>query len=321
MRTQTGEYGKKNGGKKWLEKNIHAFLPIGGPLLGTPFGSHSYITGDEGQGLAPMVFSYADRHLVVRSWGMFGMIFPTGRHLMLQPTHSVHWVRRQGCLNVHALSVQIVNNDEDAKKLENENLDFYVMVGFKDPVTGKEAKQLKCTPMKMSTSGAIDEHLQFYFDSSPESIDGAVLTITLWRDWVGPIDKEVAKGSFKLSSKEIIVEEGGEKLPGVSKNEYIAFDLPLNEKSEKGKVAVRLKFVPFNDKEMHNDFRRDDPGAFRCGGLKDACSSKEKRNRLLKALGAVDGQEWEPKAKAGKSFTFAPMSVDQMMVLDEMQGE
>ena len=317
------DYGKSHGGVQWLKDNIYSFCPIGGPLLGTPYGSHSYLTGDEGQSLAPAVFSYPDRHLVVRSWGMFGMIFPCGRHLMLQPTNSVHWVRRQGCLNVHVLTVDI----EGADTNDNDNQQYYVMVGLKEPNSGTKSKELKCTPTKFSTSGAIDEQLLFFWDTDPESYVGGGLTVSLWRDWVGPVDKLYARGTFDFDAESITVAKGpakGDTLPGLRVNEYVDYKLPLKEKTANGvqvTVAVRLQVAPFNEKNLNNDFRRpDDPGAFRCGGLLDTCSSPEKRERLLQALGPTLGQEWRPVAKKDPTkTTYAPMSIDEMMVLDEME--
>ncbi|CAB9514084.1 Phospholipid:diacylglycerol acyltransferase [Seminavis robusta] len=321
------DYGKAHGGVQWLEEHIQAFLPVGGPMLGTPYGSHSYITGDEGQNLAPAVFSYADRHLVVRSWGMFGMIFPCGQHLMLQPTQSVHWVRRQGCLNVHVLSVQMAGEQVD--KDDNTNLQYYVMAGIKHHTTGKVAKKLKCTPIQMSSHGAIDERLLFYWNTGPESVEGTVLTVSLWRDWVGPIDKELGRGTFELGENKMTVVEGpskGETLPGLTRNEYVEVQLPLKEKAADGlevTATVRLKFVPFDENNMHNDFRRkDDPGAYRCGGPADACTSPAKQSQLLKALGPELGKEWAPLSTKdpSKKVTYSPMSIDQMFVLDEMVG-
>ena len=327
-------FGINRGGVRWLENHIHAFLPIGGPLLGTPFGSASYLSGDEGQGLAPMVFSYADRHLVVRSWGMFGMIFPTGRHLMLQPTKSVHWVRREGVLYVHIVSVSMSSDNPTFEQNYLEaSKQFYVRAGFRLPQKMFK-KKLTCTPTKMSTCGAIDEYMQFCWTENHDSIDDAVLTLKLYRDWVGPIDKVMAKGTFRLGTDHVRCERGpneGQILEGLKPREWVPYVFDLKENKADMlhvSITVNLLFTPFADNEFAYDFRRPDaehPGAFRCGGKADACTSPEKQARLKQALGDVMGTEWTPEPKGDVQHAlhseakFAPMSIDQMMVIDQME--
>jgi hypothetical protein len=335
------DHGRAKGGVKWLEQHIHAFCPIGGPMLGTPYGSASYLSGDEGQGLAPMVFSFSDRHLVVRSWGMFGMIFPTGRHLMLQPTHSVHWVRREAVLNVHLLSVVIKrygvipqnSDDTDATP-------YFIKLVLTAPVS-KHQKSLTTSTEKIRTEAAFDQHFQFAYTSTPDKIDEAQLEISFWEDVFGPIDKELAKGDLDLGAASVQLKTGGSggffggskdvtTLEGLAPNEWRQYEIKLkNDDYGQVLITMRLQFVPHSDATLCNDFSRpatEDPGAWRCGGPADISSTPEKQARLLKALGAKEGTEWRPEVKKlpGKGHTnatYAPMTIDQMMVYDNMQAE
>ena len=329
------QYGQDRGGIQWLKKHIQAFLPIAGPLLGTPYGSVCYLSGDAMMGLSPMVFSHTDQHIVVRSWGMFGEIFPTGKHLMLNPTKSVHWVRKEGMLNLHLLDVEVTEQDELTESQKSKNKQYYVTVDFTTPVT-KITDSLRSTPFKMSTASAIDEHMQFSWTKEPQSIDGATLKVTMWRDLVGPFDKRVEQGTFIIGTDSVtpIGNHGdNSSMEGLKPNEWVKYTFDLDEKTESDtddvKVTVKLQFIPYSDTELYNDFRRkDDPvtGAYRCGGPSDVCTSNAKKIRLKQALGPIEGKEWSPKSGTGKfkdhrDAEYAPMSVDQMMVLDHMEKE
>eukprot|EP00591_Stephanopyxis_turris_P004427 CAMPEP_0195522272 /NCGR_PEP_ID=MMETSP0794_2-20130614/20245_1 /TAXON_ID=515487 /ORGANISM="Stephanopyxis turris, Strain CCMP 815" /LENGTH=955 /DNA_ID=CAMNT_0040651987 /DNA_START=156 /DNA_END=3023 /DNA_ORIENTATION=- len=316
------DYGRNKGGAEWLQKHIQCFCPIGGPLAGTPFGSHSYLTGDDGNGLSPMVFSFPDRHLVLRSWGMFGMIFPTGRQLMLQPAHSVHWVRREGVLKVHILSVS---------KNSPSSIPCYVKLTFKAPVSG-EKHTLNTKTHNITTDLAFDERFQFAWSSTPEEIDTANLEMALMHDIIGPIDMEVGKASYNLGSESIEVTDGGdsgETLPGLSPKQWQEYKFKLKSDTEESVVIARLRFVPHSDTEQCDDFSRpaaEDPGAWRCGGLADQFSTPEKQARLLETLGKEEGTEWRPEVKDNEkkkhsNATYMPMNIDQMMVYDDMRDE
>lgn len=318
------EHGISKGGANWLKNHIHAFCPIAAPSLGTPYGSASYLSGDEGQGLAPMVFSFADRHLVVRSWGMFGMIFPSGRHLMLQPTHSVHWVRREAVLNVHVLSVAMTPELQ-------QTLAFYIKLGLTAPVS-HNTHNLNTSSLPILTEAAVDQRFQFAWTSTPNEVETVKLAVSFMHDIIGPIDRELAKGKLELGSANIKVLEGvdeGKTLEGLTPNKWCRYE--INLKSDKGSIMVtmRMQFVPHSDTEQSNDFSRpveEDEGAWRCGGPADKCSTPEKQARLIEAIGKGEGSEWRPEVKKNPlkehaDATYAPMSIDQMMVYDKMRSE
>ena len=54
------DYGKKKGGKAWLDKHVHSFMPIGGPMLGASSGTEQFFQPGNCSGLAPAVVNYTD---------------------------------------------------------------------------------------------------------------------------------------------------------------------------------------------------------------------------------------------------------------------
>lgn len=330
------DIGRKRGGHSWLKRHIYSFIPIGGPMLGTPYGSHAYLCGDEGQGIAPLLVSYANRHLLIRSWGMFPMIFPSGRHLMLQPARSPHWIRREAVLRIHILSVKVPDDHPSlatAIKKDGRKRKCYLHLSLQPPKT-KYTHRLRTSSRELRTDAAYDEQFQFAWSTTVESAEGCLLTLSLCRlreagiksILSGVVDEPVDTKTFCLGGSESV-------------------DLPPHEWSDDQRlildggiqVSVRLQFIPHGKivgMKGSSDFTRaavGDMGAWRCGGPADASTSGVKQNRLVETLGAELGHEYFPAATKSRmakqdaakhgSATYEPARVDQLMVMDGMEHE
>lgn len=312
--------GQARGGVEWLSRHIHSFIPIAAPTLGAPDGSHSFLSGDEGQGLAPMVMSFADRHIVIRSWLMFGMIFPAGCGLMLQPARSPHWIRRESILRVHVLTVSKTLADDETEEI-NSGFTGRVQLKFITPKGCKtRSHTLKTSRQYLRTHAAFDDWFQFAWNS--DQISGAKLEIKLIRSFglTTVTEKSITREIFPLNSLDDGDASPTEMLIS-GKNQQLNLDI--------GKgftVDLTARFVsPGGHFGSELDFRNDDPGAQQCGGPTDVFTTKEKQKRLVEQLGEIEGSEWEPfenKVKKGETRDappYTPINIDEFMVIDGMK--
>ena len=290
------KYGQSKGGKDWLDKHIHSFMPIGGPFLGASSGTSQYLQPGDCSGLAPAVVSFTDGHGMIRSWGSMPLLFGSGKNLMMSAGSHYIYTRREGALLVEVTRAKCPSIASGDK--------CFVRLGVSDVKEMETDKQEGGNP-------DFSEIFQFAWEDDTERIENRSLTIKLFDDNM-VVDKSIGEATIRFDS-------AGGGVPASQVQELtdstVIAAKPWEEMrlqgvriGESSKLWLSIRWVPSNA-PLPAEF---DPGEGKpgCGGTRDAGTSELKRAALQKA--GID--EWKPTGPR----EYDPRSTEMMFALEDM---
>jgi len=313
----TSEAGVARGGRAWLDKYVHSFVPIGGPFLGACSGTHQYIQPGNVSGLVPAVLSPTDGHAVMRSWGSMPFLFGTGDILRHQPASHFCWVRQQAAVLVELLQVDCGGVDGVGESFEPYAI---LAVSNFNPHRADEWQGLT-SDVKRGPVAEFNELYQFCWDHEPDELSAVELRLKIKDEHELARDPVIAEAIFRLSSGD--EPEQGPAINGhLERAEAAPVQLQPGEwiriegaalGASGVKVTLRICWLPAE--HCRPGFTPASPdGASGCGGRADSGTSLEKQAVMVAAWGE-DGSEWCPDG------AYVPCSTEKMFSLEDMEDE